>query len=43
MSSVSSVKTEEEKQKEIENARLIAQVHFENWARATKKQFENKK
>ena len=30
-------------QKEVENARLIAQVHFENWARAVKKQFENKK
>lgn len=43
MSSVSELQTEQEKQKEVENARLIAQVHFENWARATKKQFENKK
>ena len=43
MSTVSSLKTEEEKKKEIENARLIAQVHFDNWARAVKKQFENKK
>lgn len=33
----------EEQEKEAENARLIAQVHFENWARAVKKQFENKK
>ena len=31
------------KEKEAENARLIAQVHFDNWARAVKKQFENKK
>ena len=38
-----SLKTEEEKEKEAENARLIAQVHFQNWARAVKKQFENKK
>ena len=43
MSTVSSLKTEEEKEKEAENARLIAQVHFDNWARAVKKQFENKK
>ena len=43
MSTVSSLKTEEEKEKEVENARLIAQVHFDNWARAVKKQFENKK
>ncbi len=43
MSTAPSLKSEEEKKQEIENARLIAQVHFENWARAVKKQFENKK
>ena len=43
MSTAPSLKTKEEKEKEAENARLIAQVHFENWARAVKKQFENKK
>lgn len=32
-------KTEEEKQKEIENARLIAKLHFEQWARETAKRF----
>ena len=36
-------KTEEDKQREIENARLIAKLHFENWARETAKRFENKK
>lgn len=36
-------KTEEEKQKEIENARLIAKLHFEQWARETSKRFKNKK
>ena len=35
-------KTEEDKQKEVENARLIARVHFENWARETAKRFEDK-
>lgn len=33
---------EEEKQKEIENERLLAQVHFENWARNTAKMFKEK-
>lgn len=33
---------EEEKKKLQENERLIAQLHFERWARATAKQFENK-
>lgn len=32
----------EEKKKKEENERLIAQLHFERWARATAKQFENK-
>lgn len=32
----------EEKKKKEENDRLIAQLHFERWARATAKQFENK-
>lgn len=43
MSSAPSLKTKEENDKEKENARLVAQVHFDNWARAVKKQFENKK
>ena len=30
------------KQQQIENERLIAQIHFQNWARNTKKMFENK-
>ncbi len=42
MSNVVFEKTEEEKEKEIENARLIARLHFENWARETAKRFENK-
>lgn len=36
-------KSEKEKEQEIKNARLAAQVYLENWARATRKQFENKK
>lgn len=32
-------KTEKDKQKEIENERLKARVHFERWMRATAKQF----
>lgn len=31
--------TEEEKQQQIENERLIAQIHFEQWARATAERF----
>lgn len=34
--------SEEEKMKKIENERLVAQLHFERWVRATAKQFENK-
>ena len=41
-SSLSINQTKEDKEKEIENARLIAQVHFENWAREMKKRFKNK-
>lgn len=41
MSKISSLKTKEEKEREVENARLIAQVHFENWARAMKKKFKD--
>lgn len=33
---------EEEKQRKIENERLIARLHFENWARETAKKFKNK-
>lgn len=36
-------KSEEEKQKQIENERLIARLHFENWARETAKRFEENK
>ena len=32
--------TKQEKQQHIENERLIAQIHFQNWARNTKKMFE---
>ena len=38
-------KQEEDKvneQKRIENERLIAQVHFQQWARAAEKRFNNK-
>lgn len=35
-------KTEKDKQQEINNERLKARIFFENWARATKKHFENK-
>ena len=43
LASASALETQKDKEKEVENARLIARIHFENWARATKKQFENKK
>ena len=35
-------KKKEDEEKRIENERLIARLHFENWMRATKKRFENK-
>lgn len=35
-------KEEAEKKQRIENERLLAQIHFENWARNTAKMFENK-
>lgn len=31
--------SEEDKQQQIENERLIARIHFENWARETAKRF----
>lgn len=34
--------SDEDKEQRIKNERLIAQLHFEKWARATAKQFENK-
>lgn len=43
MSSTSVANTEKDKEQEIKNAQMIARIHFENWARATKKHFENKK
>ncbi len=33
---------EEKRQQQIKNERLIAQVHFAAWAKATAKRFENK-
>lgn len=36
------VQTKAEKEKEVENERLIARLHFETWARETKKRFKNK-
>lgn len=36
------MKSEEEKQRKIENDRLIARVYFENWARETAKKFNEK-
>ena len=35
-------KTEEDKEREKENARLIAKLHFEQWARETAKRFQKK-
>ena len=32
--------TKQEREKQKENERLIAQIHFQNWARSTKKMFE---
>lgn len=43
MSSLSTTEVKKDKEQEIKNAQMIARIHFENWARATKKQFENKK
>lgn len=40
---VDKAQTEADKEQEVKNAQMIARIHFENWARATKKQFENKK
>lgn len=42
MTEINKVETEEEKQQKIENERLIAEVHFKNWAEAVAKQFKNK-
>lgn len=42
-SSLETTQREIDKEQEEKNARMIAQIHFNNWARATKKQFENKK
>ena len=43
LTSASSLETNRDKEQEIKNAQLIARLHFENWARETKKHFENKK
>ena len=36
------VQPKAEKEKEVENERLNARLHFETWARETKKRFKNK-
>ena len=43
MSSIKTNQSSVDKEQEIKNAQMIAQIHFNNWARATRKQFENKK
>ena len=43
MSSFSVVEKQQDKEQEIKNAQMIARIHFENWARETRKQFEKKK
>lgn len=43
MSSIQANQSSVDKEQEIKNAQMIAQIHFNNWARATRKQFENKK
>ena len=40
MSLLDSNKTQEEKQQEEENARLVARLHFEQWARMTAERFK---
>mgnify|MGYP003289384616 CR=1 FL=1 len=42
LSNVEIHKTSEDKEKEKKNAQLIAILHFERWARETKKKFEKK-
>lgn len=39
---IESSMSEEDKEQKIKNEQLIARLHFEKWARATAKQFENK-
>lgn len=43
MTEVDKIKSEEDKQRKIENDRLIARIYFENWARETAKKFEENK
>lgn len=42
LSQMNKQETEEEKQQRLENERLVAQIHFDTWARETAKRFENK-
>lgn len=42
LDSVQAVQTKEQQEKEKKNAQLIARLHFERWARDTKKHFEKK-
>lgn len=42
LSKVKELQNKQEKEKEKKNAQLVARVYFENWARNTKKHFENK-
>lgn len=40
--SIDHKETKEDEEQRIKNERLIAQVHFDRWAKATAKRFENK-
>ncbi len=42
LDSVQAVQTKEQQEREKKNAQLIARLHFERWARDTKKHFEKK-
>lgn len=41
LSKAKDLQTKEEKKQEKKNAQLMARVYFENWARNTKKHFDN--
>ena len=42
LDNVQAVQTKEQQEREKKNAQLIARLHFERWARDTKKHFEKK-
>lgn len=43
LDNVATLQSKEQQEKEKENARLTAQLYFENWARATKEKFNENK